>query len=216
MFILEGHNDSTECKTGTSHSLISKLIFSMNVWSGVFQWFSLSPSANWENNRGAMVERQKGKKGMCSRIYISWVPCCPRGISGPPYTGAIHTWDLHETDFDGISLQLKRWNATRIHIHNWTLHGGWEGASVQKRVSSFSFLHHRASGCLGLFLDGQFFNGNLRKECDTAQTSLTPIPNVLWMLISLLIYKKNTRGGGGRVDMMKDKQNQTANKDGKR
>lgn len=48
-----------------------------------------------------------------------------------------------------------------------------------KRVSSFSFLHHRASGCLGLFLDGQFFNGNLKKERDTAQTSLIPIPNVL-------------------------------------
>lgn len=66
----------------------------------------------------------EGEKGNVQQDLHFLGPRCPRGISGPPYTGAIHTWDLHETDFDGISLQLKRWNATRIHIHNWTLHGG--------------------------------------------------------------------------------------------
>lgn len=46
----------------------------------------------------------EGEKGNVQQDLHFLGPRCPRGISGPPYTGAIHTWDLHETDFDGISL----------------------------------------------------------------------------------------------------------------
>lgn len=40
------------------------------------------PLANYGNNRRAMVKRQEGKKGMCSRIYISWVPAAPEAFQG--------------------------------------------------------------------------------------------------------------------------------------
>lgn len=57
-----------------------KLIHNLIVWSGAFQWHPHPPLANWENNRGAIVESQEGKKGMCCRICTSWVPAAPEAF----------------------------------------------------------------------------------------------------------------------------------------
>lgn len=119
-------------------------------------WFSscFSPLDNlreqWRDNREAIIERRGPGGRECAGGFTRSGFLLPhRAFSGPPYMGPSHTWHLHESDFDGISLQL-----TCIHIRNSTLHGA--RGRAQKWVSSFSFLHHRASGCLGLFLGRSF------------------------------------------------------------
>lgn len=145
----------------TNRAVICKLISTLNVWSGVFQWlFFVScslrlspPLANWGNNRGTIIERGRGGEegNVLPDLHFLGL-CCLRHLGASlhgcnPYMG--FAWNRLWWSLPAAKV-LKRHNT---FIHNWTLHGGWERASAQKRVSSFTFLHHRASGCLGLFLD---------------------------------------------------------------
>lgn len=78
--------------------------------------------------------------------------CWPGGLSGPPYMGVIRMWNLHEADFDGISLQLKCSDTMRIHIHNWTV----EEKDLLARRLGVIFLSFAPRGVCasGFVLDG--------------------------------------------------------------
>lgn len=95
-------------------------------------------------------------------------PLCLRGVAEPPYMEGTCTWDLHETDFDGISLQAKALEQN-MYTHS-QLAIAW--------LTGKSFRSEKGVIFLILAPQGVSLSGFV-EECGTTKTSLMHTPNVL-------------------------------------
>lgn len=195
---------------------------SERVWSSDMTWVfevglsndgSLPPSANGENNRGAIMERQEGKKGMCCRIYTSWVPIAPE---------AFQSLSTRESSVHRICMKVTlmaspcSYKVVEHNVYSYSQLGSapWPGISFCSEngchLSYFSTTGRRHVWVCFETVTLWWYS----KKSVTQQRRVSYI----YPVISSWIYGTSTRGRGGRVERMKGKcrQRRTKNKDGKR